>query len=437
MGVGFMEQSSEKLLKNKPYQYLISAQLISNFGDWLSILAVFTLVGLKWQASPLQVSLIILSLALPMTILGPISGVFADRWERKYIMIFSDVSRAIIIFGLVFASELWHVYALLFGLGFFSVMFTPAKNGKLKEIVPNHHMQQATSISSIIENGTKIIGPALSGLLLTLWSVQIIFILDAITFLLSTLLLLNIPKNTSLNTKKGASIQKASNSVIKELLEGFSFIKSLPLIFVGTLLMAITMFIIQMSDSQFVTLFRELENSSPRLLGIVMTASGAGFLVTGLILSKYEIKKSMNAMVAGIFVLGIGFLSLALLTEFNLAAPMIWAPLTTFLACIGAGFVFIPFQTHVMRETPAEMSGRTLGTIGSITMFASLVGPLVGGIFANVFGVIPIFIITSSGLCLISVIAFMLRAHFETKKGEPYVTESNGESQRTAEAQHS
>ena len=127
-----MEQSSEKLLKSRPYQFLISAQLISNLGDWLSILAVFTLVGLKWEASPLQVSFIILSLALPMTILGPISGVFADRWERKYIMIVSDVVRGFIIFGLVFASELWHVYALLFGLGVFSAVFTPAKNGKIK-----------------------------------------------------------------------------------------------------------------------------------------------------------------------------------------------------------------------------------------------------------------------------------------------------------------
>jgi MFS family permease len=429
-----MEQSSEKLLKSKPYQYLISAQLISNLGDWLSILAVFTLVGLKWEATPLQVSLIILSLALPMTFLGPISGVFADRWERKYILIVSDVVRGFIIFGLVFASELWHVYALLFGLGVFSAVFTPAKNGKIKELVPNHHMQQATSISSVIENGTKIIGPALSGFLLTLWSFKIIFMLDAITFLLSALLLLNIPKNTSRISENEATTEKSEKNFIKELLEGFSFIKSLPIIFYGTMLMAITMFVIQMSDSQFVILFRELENASPRVLGTVMTASGAGFLVTGLLLSKYEIKKAINAMSAGIFVLGLGFLSLALLTDMNLAAPMIWAPLTTFLACTGAGFVFIPFQSNVMKETPSELSGRILGTIGSIMMFASLIGPLVGGLLANAYGVIPIFICTSSGLCLISVVAFILRAQFEAKKGETYVTESNGESQRRAEA---
>ena len=191
-------------------------------------------------------------------------------------------------------------------------------------------MQQATSISSVIESGTKIIGPALSGFLLTLWSFNIIFMLDAFTFLLSALLLLNIPKNTSRISKNEATTEKTEKNFIKELLEGFTFIKSLPIIFYGTILMAITMFVIQMSDSQFVILFRELENASPKLLGTVMTASGAGFLVTGLLLSKYEIKKAINAMSAGIFVLGLGFLSLALLTDINLAAPMIWAPLLLF-----------------------------------------------------------------------------------------------------------
>jgi MFS family permease len=427
-----MQLSSDKLLKNKPYQFLISAQLISNLGDWLSILAVFTLVGLKWDASPLQVSFIILSLALPMTVLGPISGVYADRWERKYIMIVADVARGLIIFGLVFADSLWHVYALLFGLGIFSSLFSPAKNGKLKEVVPDHHMQQATSVSSVIENGTKILGPAISGFLIAMWSIKIIFIIDAFTFLLSALLLLSIPINTSRKVEK--SSEKTEKHFVKELLEGFRFIKEVPIILYGTLLMAITMFIIQMSDSQFVTLFRELDHASPRLLGTVMTASGAGFLVSGLILSKYEIKKAIHAMAAGIFVLGLGFLSLALLTDLNITAPMVWAPIATFIACIGAGFVFIPFQSNVMKETPAEKSGRTLGTIGSIMMFASLVGPLIGGLLANLFGVIPIFIVTSSGLCLVSVIAFILRAQFEGKKGEGYVTESNGEPQRRAEA---
>jgi MFS family permease len=429
-----VEQPTEKLLKSRPYQYLISAQLISNLGDWLSLLAVFTLVGLKWNATPLQVSLIILSLALPMTILGPVSGVFADRWERKHIMIVSDLARGLVIFCLIFADQLWHVYTLMFLLGLFSAAFSPAKNGKLKEIVPDCHMQQATSISSVIENGTKIIGPALGGFLLTIWDFDVIFMADSLTFFLSALLLVMIPANQSKKDLKNVNEAPVKNQFFKEMIEGFSFIKNIPFILYGTFLMAITMFVIQMSDSQFVVLFRELKDVSSGLIGLVMTSSGAGFLVTGLILSKFELKKPVKGMAAGILILGLGFGSIGYLTYLQLAMPFIWAPIACFFASAGAGFVFIPFQSNVLRETPSELSGRTLGTIGSVMMLSSLTGPLIGGILANYIGVIKLFIISSSGLCIISVVAFLLRKQFETTKGENHVTQGNGEPQRRAEA---
>lgn len=435
IGADELEQSSEKLLQNKPYRFLISAQLISNLGDWLSMLAVFTLVGLKWNATPFEISLIVLSLAIPMTLLGPVSGVFSDRLVRKHIMIASDIARGFIIMGLIFADQLWHIYTLLFLLGVCSSIFNPAKNGKLKEIVPNHHMQQAASISSLIENGTKIIGPALSGFLLVLWDMKIIFIIDSLSFFLSALLLIKIPVNPSKSLTTSTE-NKPAQSFTKELAEGFLFIKSVPFILYGTILMAVMMFVLQMADSQFVILFRELKDVSSSLIGTVMAASGAGFIISGLLLSKIELKKAVNSMIGGCFILGVGFGSIALLTYLQLPLPFVWASILACIGSLGAGLVFIPFQSTVMKETPSEMSGRTLGTIGSIMMFSSLVGPLAGGILGNYTGVVPLFLASSCGLCLISVIAFFLRKPFRKEKAE-YVTESNRKSQRAAEAQHS
>lgn len=200
--------------------------------------------------------------------------------------------------------------------------------------------------------------------------------------------------------------------------------------------MAVMMFVLQMADSQFVVLFRELKEVSSSLIGTVMAASGAGFIISGLLLSKIEVKKAVNSMIGGCFILGAGFGSIALLTYFNLPLPFVWASILACIGSLGAGFVFIPFQSTVMKETPSEMSGRTLGTIGSIMMFSSLTGPLAGGILGNYLGVVPLFLAAASGLCLISMIAFFLRKPFGKEKTE-YVTESNRESQRAAEAQHS
>ncbi len=429
IGADDLEHSSNKLFKNKPYRLLISSQLISNLGDWLSLLAVFTLVGLKWNATPLEVSLIVLSLAIPMTVLGPLSGVFADRLERKYIMIASDVARGFIIMGLVFAENLWHIYTLLFLLGTCSSIFTPAKNGKLKEIVPNHHMQQAASISSLIENGTKIIGPALSGFLLAIWDIQIIFIIDSLSFFLSAFILIKLPISHNIHHSKNGTVKKQKQSILQELKEGFAYIKSVPFIFYGIILMAVMMFVLQMADSQFVLLFRELKEVSSSLIGTVMAASGGGFIIAGLILSKIQIKRPVNSMIAGCFILGLGFGTIALFTQLQTPYPFIWASLLACLGSLGAGFVFIPFQSTVLQDTPVEMSGRTLGTIGSIMMFSSLVGPLTGGIIGSYIGAPSLFLLSSSGLCIISVIAFFLRKPFGREK-ELYVTQSNREPQR-------
>lgn len=130
------EVQSEKLTANKPFMLLISAQLISNVGDWLHLLALLTMVGLKWQATPWEITLLSLCMAVPMLLGGSLAGYLSDMMDRKALMIGSDLMRAGIVAGLVFAGSLWQVYILLLAKGVMDVIFSPAKSGKLKEVVP-------------------------------------------------------------------------------------------------------------------------------------------------------------------------------------------------------------------------------------------------------------------------------------------------------------
>ncbi|WP_243463001.1 MFS transporter [Mesobacillus boroniphilus] len=116
-------------------------------------------------------------------IAGPFAGTIADRMNRKAIMILSDVVRAGLILILAFADSLWTVYICLFLVGMLSAIFVPAKNGKLKELIDQENMKSAMSITSMIDSGTKVLGPLLSGLLVSAFGTKWYFLLIQAPFL--------------------------------------------------------------------------------------------------------------------------------------------------------------------------------------------------------------------------------------------------------------
>ncbi|MCG1023849.1 MFS transporter [Sutcliffiella horikoshii] len=412
-----------KLNRNRGFLTLMLAQLISSLGDWLSIVAIMTLVGLKWQASPMEVSFVILSLAIPMALLGPFAGTVADRVNRRTLMVVSDLGRAVLILILAFASSIWMVYVCLFFIGMLSAVFVPAKNGKLKELVHQEHMKSAMSITSMIDASTKVIGPLLSGLLVTAFSTQLVFYIDSVTFILSALLLFTLPKTvkeTIAPTEESGGMNKTSFK--EEFLEGMAFIKGSRYLLVGILVLGISLLILQLSDSQIIVLIRELSQASPDLFGFIVTASGIGMLLSGALLAKKTGYHALSLMFLGVCGLGLGFGMMAVLTGLDTALSTLWGPALGLLAGFAAGLVFIPFQAAVQTSTPVHMTGRVFGVINSVTTTATIIGPLLGGWLATVWGVLPTFIITASLLVVISILGLTFKNNIE--RGKISVSES-------------
>ena len=418
----------KQLLKNKGYLTLMGAQAISSIGDWLSIVAIITLVGLKWNASPIEVSFVILCLAVPMALLGPVAGIVADRLNRKVLMIVSDVVRAALILLLTIVTELWMVYAILFAVGVFSSVFVPAKNGKLKELVDQEDMKGAMSLTSVIDSSTKILGPLISGLLVTLMGAQMVFIIDSGTFLLSALLLLFLPKTLKvIETEK----TEKQESFKQEMILGARFIKSSRFMVAGLLLLAVSLLMVQLSDSQLIVLLRELTTASPDLFGYLVTASGAGMFLAGVYLTKKTDYKPFPLMLVGVCGIGLSFGMLGVFTYFDLSYSIVWAALLGFLAGFSASLTFVPFQASVQVETPVHMTGRVFGVVNSVTTTATIIGPLLGGWMATIFGVIPTFIITASLLVIISLIGLLAKNKVE--RGDVHVsTSERGTSEATS-----
>lgn len=104
---------------------LWTAQFVSVMGDFLALFAILSVASFRLHGTPEQLTLISLFYMLPMAVIGPVAGVFVDRWNVKTTMISSDLIRCVLAFGLIFANSLTSLYVLLFAISLVSTFFSP------------------------------------------------------------------------------------------------------------------------------------------------------------------------------------------------------------------------------------------------------------------------------------------------------------------------
>ncbi|QSF45513.1 MFS transporter [Paenibacillus tianjinensis] len=413
------EVQAVKLTANRPFMLLMSAQLISNVGDWLHLLALLTMVGLKWQATPWEITAISLCMAVPMLLGGPLAGYLSDKMDRKAIMIGSDLTRAGIVACLVFAGPLWQVYLLLIAKGILDVLFSPAKSGKLKELVPSGQMDQAIALSSSIEQITKIIGPALGGLLVAAFGISACYVLDSATYLVSAVILLAVPQIGKYRTDRRTDTSEEPHGrkpFRRKVSAGLRLIAGMPVVLGGVVMLVTVLLVLQIADSQTVTLFRNIPGISGDLLGWCLAASGLGTLLSALVSSRMG-KRPLLFMSAGALLMGSVFTAAALVTAYGEAG--VWMNIMLFssftAAGAGAGLVFIPFYAMLQRRTPEAYTGRVFGTVNSLTSAAVILGPVAGGALVTASGPVSAFILSGVLAALLGLAMLMLRSRIEER----------------------
>lgn len=410
-----------KLTANKPFMLLIAAQLVSNVGDWLHILALLTMVGFKWNATPWEITAISLCMAVPLLLGGPFAGYLSDRFNRKALMIGSDIARAAVVICLVFAGSLWQVYVLLLAKGCMDVLFSPAKSGKIKELVPTAQMDKAMALSSSIEQITKIVGPALGGLLVAAFGISVCYMIDSATFVLSAIILLGLPRTAVIkkeDTEASSGDTDVRKSFRQEMSAGLHVIAGMPVVLCGIVMLVLVLLMLQIGDSQIVTLFREIPGVNGDLLGWCVAASGFGTLLSALLVSRLGSgKHPLIFMGLGAVIMGVVFSSAGIVTAHGQAG--IWMNIALFgsfmFAGVGAGLAFIPFNSMLQQRTPAEYTGRVFGTIGSLTSAAVILGPVAGGALVTASGPVSAFILSGLLTGLLGLGLLMLRGKIERR----------------------
>src|SRR6185312_3352469 len=357
--------SMREALKIPGFKRLWLAQGVSILGDFLAIFGVINLITFRWHGTPLQVTNVMIAYIIPLTVIGPLAGVFIDRWNVKRTMILSDLIRAVLILGLVFVTRLEHIYVIFLAVSTVSSFFGPAQSVTLRTLVPVHGLLSANALMSQAFYTMRIIAPAAAGLLVYWLGENSCFYLDTVSFICSAALLSTIVVVRVLNAK--GTGEKTVGSLMKDYTAGSRFVLTHPAISFVMIAMMTSMFVLSCFSPLISVYVRDQLRAGTRAFGIISAMIGVGLIVG---------TQAVNAIAKGFskkHVALCGLIGLAFATfVLALFKTALLAGVSMFGIGFAIAFVVVPAQTLMQQETPQEMLGRVSSSFMAVFSLSQL-----------------------------------------------------------------
>ena len=312
-----MESSGSKsyltLLKtNRPFRNLWYGQVISELGDWLNTIAIYSLI-LELSGSGMAVATAMMAKLLPIFFVSPIAGVVIDRTSRKRVMIVSDVLRFIIVLCFLLvddAGELWLVYALVVLEISMAGFFEPARSAIIPSLIARKDLVTANALSGSTWSVMLAFGAAVGGLVVGLFGIQTAFILDAFTFLLSAWFISRIPSELE---NSSSQVEKQREGGYKNFIAGMRYLFAEPIILGLSLLK--TGLAISGGVMTLIPLYAHQLFTSPSAIslgiGVMYSARGVGAAIGPVLVRKVfgdSARVLQTAIGAGFFLGAVSFL---------------------------------------------------------------------------------------------------------------------------------
>ena len=216
------------LKENKPFRRLFTADMISYVGDWFTVIALFILAGEATDNSPLAIAGVLVTRSFGMALCDPFSGMFADRYSRKGLMMLSNFISLVALVSVVafdLLNNLFSYYFLAFVMVLAKSLFDPAEFSYLPKICTNDELITANALGSGGWSVALGIGAGIGGLTISEFGVTTALWIDCSTFLLSILIIASLPPGGPDNPVTGRLTPK---SAILEIISGWKYIRSKP-----------------------------------------------------------------------------------------------------------------------------------------------------------------------------------------------------------------
>ncbi|MGD8814277.1 MAG: MFS transporter [Anaerolineales bacterium] len=318
---------------------------------------------------------------LPFLLISPFAGAMVDRYNRKLMMMISDLgavvaTSAILIFSALGILEIWHIYVACVIYGLSGTFQWPAYMAAISTMVPKEQYDRANGMMSLVDSGPAVFSPMIAGALLPFLGLTGILIIDMVTFAIAiiTLLIVHVPQPTE--TKEG---QSGKGTLTSEAVYGFKYIfarKSL----LGLLLVILCLNLVQgFSGALFAPMLLSRTSNNSAVLGSVQSAFAIGGVVGGLIVSAWGgLKKRITGMLVGW-----GLFAFFGMLVFGLGRSLyVWIP-----AAVLASMTFPLTQSASnaiwQSKVAPDIQGRVFSARRLIAWLVEPIMPLVAGVVAD------------------------------------------------------
>jgi MFS family permease len=376
--------------------------LISLTGDWMLNVALPVYVYLLTR-SVLTLSIVAVVSFVPRLLLSSLAGVFADRWSRKRTMIVSDVLLALALLPLLAihsAGQVWIVYPVAFVAGCVEQFFAPAESALLPTLVGELHLVSANALNGFSQNVSRLVGPALGGLVVALWGLPGVVAADAASFVISAALIALITVTGRPAHKASAewSAQAAKTGLIHEWLEGLRLVSRERALRVVFVMMALTSFGEGLFGVLLVVFVTRVLRGGALQLGYLMSAQAVGGILGGLAFGWIG-RRLRPARLLGIGALLFGLLDLLIVNAPGLwgvfglrsLAPVLFVVLALFALVGIPGAAYQAGFTTLLQVTAGDRYlGRVFGALLTVMAITMLGGMGTAGGLGDRVGAVPL-----------------------------------------------
>lgn len=404
-----------RTLKHRNFQLFLSGQLISLIGTWLQSVAESWLVYRLTGSSVLLGSMAFAG-QIPVFLLAPVGGIVADRFSRRRIIIATQtlsmlLALALAVLTLTGLIRIWHLFAMAALLGLVNAFDIPARQVFVVDMVGKTDLMNAIALNSSMFNASRIVGPAVAGILVASIGEGWCFFANGISYLAVIAGLLMIRLNHQ-------SPAPGGGSALANVTEGFRYVwQTGP---VKALLL--TVGLVSLMGLPFVVLMPlfadQILHGGPKGLGLLMGSTGIGSLIGALLLAARKDVRGLGRWITfSLAGMGASLILFAYSKFFWFSAGMLLLAGFAIMLMMGASNTLI----HVM--VPDHLRGRVMAVYSMMFMGMPPVGGLTAGVLAEHAGA-PLTVALGGAACILAGVLFAWR-----------LPEIRGEARKIIEAQ--